>query len=97
MCFFGLLIVLAQLLIVSAFDINSKSNVAVYWGQASAGTQESLGTYCASDDVDMVVLSFLYQFPGQLALDFSSACSTRFDDGLLHLSLIHISRNHLMS
>lgn len=79
-----LLLSLVQLLLTSAFDINAKDNVAVYWGQASAGTQESLGTYCASDNVDVVVLSFLYQFPDNLAIDFASACSTTFDDGLLH-------------
>ncbi|SCW00609.1 LAFE_0C07976g1_1 [Lachancea fermentati] len=73
---------------VLGFDIDSKTNVAVYWGQASAGSQESLATYCQSDDVDIVLLSFLYVFPDPLSLDFSSACSDTFSDGLLHCSQI---------
>ncbi|CDO92867.1 unnamed protein product [Kluyveromyces dobzhanskii CBS 2104] len=79
-----LLLSLLQLLLVSAFDINGKDNVAVYWGQASAGSQESLGTYCASENVDIVVLSFLYEFPDNLAINFASACTTTFESGLLH-------------
>ncbi|KAG0678280.1 Endochitinase 1 [Kluyveromyces marxianus] len=63
-------------------------NVAVYWGQASAGSQESLGTYCQSDNVDIVLLSFLYSFPDNLAVNFASACTDTFEDGLLHCSSI---------
>ncbi|SCU84079.1 LAMI_0C06128g1_1 [Lachancea mirantina] len=79
---------LLQALSVYGFDAQSKTNVAVYWGQASAGSQESLATYCESGDVDIVLLSFLYAFPNPLKLDFSSACSSTFSDGLLHCSQI---------
>lgn len=70
----------------TAFDIDSKDNVVLYWGQSSAGHQESLAYYCESDAADIMVLSFMYQFPGTNnvpGLDFSSACSDRFGDGLL--------------
>ena len=82
------LFAILQLIFVSAFDANSKQNVAVYWGQASAGSQESLGTYCQSDNVDIVLLSFLYSFPDNLAVNFASACTDTFEDGLLHCSSI---------
>ncbi|CUM50100.1 uncharacterized protein AC631_00194 [Debaryomyces fabryi] len=73
---------------VAAFDASSSSNVAVYWGQNSGGGQENLSTYCASDAVDIVLLSFLYSFPDNLAVDFSDACSDTFSDGLKHCSQI---------
>lgn len=67
-----------------AFNADGKDNVALYWGQNSAGSQQSLATYCQSSAVDVVVLSFLYQFPnnGKPDIDFSSACSGSFSDGL---------------
>lgn len=73
---------------MSGFEASSQSNVAVYWGQASAGSQESLATYCKSDDVDIVLISFLHTFPQSIGLDFSSACSSTFSNGLLHCSEI---------
>ncbi|GAV54123.1 hypothetical protein ZYGR_0AK06250 [Zygosaccharomyces rouxii] len=57
-----------------AFDANSKQNVAVYWGQSSAGSQQSLGDYCKSSDADIFLLSFLSNFP-DMNLDLSNACS----------------------
>lgn len=44
-----------------AFDSSANTNIAVYWGQNSAGTQESLATYCESSDADIFLLSFLNQ------------------------------------
>mmetsp|Transcript_1510 Transcript_1510/g.1508 ORF Transcript_1510/g.1508 Transcript_1510/m.1508 type:complete len:432 (-) Transcript_1510:26-1321(-) len=73
---------------VAAFDASSSSNVAVYWGQNSGGGQENLSTYCASDAVDIVLLSFLYSFPDDLAVDFSNSCSDTFSDGLKHCTQI---------
>lgn len=70
-----------------AFDIQSKQNVALYWGQNSAGSQQSLGEYCQSTDADIYLLSFLYQFP-TIGLNFASACTTSFGDGTLHCSEI---------
>ncbi|CUM63498.1 uncharacterized protein PRCAT00001074001 [Priceomyces carsonii] len=72
---------------VAAFDSSSSQNVAVYWGQNSAGSQEALSTYCDSDSVDIVILSFLYGFP-DLALNFANACTDSFSDGLLHCPTI---------
>ncbi|SCU85666.1 LANO_0C04940g1_1 [Lachancea nothofagi CBS 11611] len=79
---------LMQLAFVLGFDASAKSNVAVYWGQASAGSQDSLASYCQSSDVDIVLLSFLYSFPDPVSLDFSSACSSTFSDGVLHCDQI---------
>ncbi|CAR28130.1 hypothetical protein ZYGR_0N06210 [Zygosaccharomyces rouxii] len=57
-----------------AFNANSKQNVAVYWGQSSGGSQQSLGEYCKSSDADIFLLSFLSDFPN-MNLDLSNACS----------------------
>lgn len=61
--------------LVSAFDASSNSNVAVYWGQNSGLNQERLSTYCASDSVDIVLLSFLSGFP-DTTINFSNQCWT---------------------
>lgn len=75
------------LLPTDAFDSSANTNIAVYWGQNSAGTQESLATYCESSDADIFLLSFLNQFP-TLGLNFANACSNTFSDGLLHCTQI---------
>lgn len=46
-----------------AFTASANDNVVLYWGQNSAGTQKSLGSYCQSTDADMYVISFLTDFP----------------------------------
>lgn len=77
--------------VTAAFDADSKENVVVYWGQASAGSQEDLSYYCESDDVDIVVLSFMTAFPGTNnvpTLNFASACYETFDNGLLKCTQI---------
>lgn len=61
--------------LVSAFDASSNANVAVYWGQNSGLNQERLSTYCASDSVDIVLLSFLSGFP-DTTINFSNQCWT---------------------
>lgn len=75
------------LLLTHAATILAQGKVAVYWGQASGGSQKSLGDYC-TDDVDIVILSFLNNFPSPWTLDFSSLCSEKFSDGVLHCSQI---------
>lgn len=70
-----------------ALDSSANTNIAVYWGQNSAGTQGSLATYCESSDADIFLLSFLNQFP-TLGLNFANACSDTFSDGLLHCTQI---------
>jgi len=70
----------------AAFDANSNDNVVVYWGQASAGFQDDLSTYCESDDIDLVILSFMIGFPGTNdipTLNFAGACYETFSNGLL--------------
>jgi len=75
----------------AAFDATSNENVVVYWGQASAGSQEDLSYYCESDDVDIVVLSFMTSFPGSNdipTLNFASSCTDKFSNGLAKCSSI---------
>ncbi|CAI4046672.1 chitinase SKDI_12G3180 [Saccharomyces kudriavzevii IFO 1802] len=83
------ILLFTQLLLLptNAFDGSANTNIAVYWGQNSAGTQESLATYCQSSDADIFLLSFLNQFP-TLGLNFANACSDTFSDGLLHCTQI---------
>ena len=75
--------------LVYAFGNNGQNNVAVYWGQNSQGSQESLATYCQSSDADIFLLSFADAFPS-LSLNFANACSDTFADnsGLLHCTQI---------
>lgn len=72
---------------VFSFDINSKTNVALYWGQNSAGSQQSLASYCQSTDADIYLLSFLNSFP-KIGLNFANACTDTYADGTLHCSQI---------
>lgn len=74
--------------IVSALEIGSSNNVAVYWGQNSGLSQERLSTYCESDSVDVVLLSFLNNFPNDFNLNFANQCGMTFEDGVLHCSAI---------
>lgn len=86
----ALIVFLCTLRMLHAFDASLSSNVAVYWGQNSAGganTQQSLEYYCQSDDVDIVLLSFLSAFP-KMTLNFAGACSELFPDGLLRCDAI---------
>ncbi|KAE8150118.1 glycoside hydrolase superfamily [Aspergillus avenaceus] len=51
-------------------DLNSTSNVVVYWGQNSFNgkgelAQQSLGYYCNDDRIDVIVLAFLVTINGQ--------------------------------
>ncbi|KAH3662635.1 hypothetical protein OGAPHI_005887 [Ogataea philodendri] len=71
---------------VWAFDASSQTNVALYWGQNSAGSQESLATYCQSDAADIYLLSFMTSFSNAdtlPTLNFANACTSKFSDGLL--------------
>ncbi|KAK9368661.1 glycoside hydrolase superfamily [Lipomyces kononenkoae] len=66
---------------VSAYSSSSSDNVAVYWGQASAGSQQRLSYYCESNSVDIVILSFLMTFyaaDGLPEVNFANACSDTF-------------------
>ncbi len=65
----------------NAFSATANNNLAMYWGQNSAGTASSQGTlasYCNDATLDIIPISFLDQFfgPGGLpTVNFASACS----------------------
>ncbi|KZV66161.1 glycoside hydrolase family 18 protein [Peniophora sp. CONT] len=69
---------------VFGFDITRNDNLAVYWGQDSAGNQGSLSSYCQDDTIDNIVMAFLYVFFGpadtlsQPEIDFANTCN-QFD------------------
>ncbi|ORX70227.1 glycoside hydrolase, partial [Linderina pennispora] len=70
--------------VAAAFNINCNSNYVSYYGQNSAGSQKSLGTYCQDATEDVIVLSFMNSFPNVL-LNFANACETTFPGStLLH-------------
>lgn len=43
------------------FSASAKTNVAMYWGQGSS--QIALGDLCSDDNVDIVNIAFINQFP----------------------------------
>ncbi|KAK9372248.1 glycoside hydrolase superfamily [Lipomyces chichibuensis] len=64
-----------------AYSSSSSDNVVVYWGQASAGSQQPLSYYCQSNSVDVIVLSFLMTFyasDGLPEVNFANACSDTY-------------------
>ncbi|KAJ1941059.1 Chitinase 2, partial [Linderina macrospora] len=78
-----LLLFLANIALgVLGFDINCNSNVAVYYGQNSGASgslpyQKPLGAYCDDDNVDIILLSFLYILKGTggyPVLNFANIC-----------------------
>ncbi|KAJ3484498.1 hypothetical protein NLI96_g5610 [Meripilus lineatus] len=61
-----------------AFDLHRKDNLAVYWGQDGAGTQQPLSFYCADNTIDTIPLAFLYIFRGKggdPVIDFGNSCA----------------------
>ncbi|KAL8763918.1 MAG: hypothetical protein Q9184_000361 [Pyrenodesmia sp. 2 TL-2023] len=61
----------------SAFDAQSSSNLAVYYGQSPATSQTSLAQMCQDPSVDIVILAFLTTFFGPNnypSLNFGAAC-----------------------
>ncbi|KAJ1991989.1 Chitinase 2 [Coemansia spiralis] len=76
------LLVLAIVADVLGFDISCNSNVAVYWGQNSAASgalpyQQPLRAYCDNNNVDIILLSFLYILSGTggyPVLNFANIC-----------------------
>ncbi|KAF2275498.1 family 18 glycoside hydrolase [Westerdykella ornata] len=69
---------IAAAVVQAGFNPNSKANIAIYWGQNSAGqqsTQTRLSYYCNNPDVDVIILSFLLRFNGsggQPVLNFAN-------------------------
>ncbi|KAF8649840.1 hypothetical protein AX16_005603 [Volvariella volvacea WC 439] len=69
---------LLELVTARAFSNDRKDNLAVYWGQASAGRQQRLSFYCQDDIIDVIPMAFLYIFFGEGGLpviDFANICS----------------------
>jgi chitinase len=69
------------------------NKVVVYWGNTGAATGNiPLSDVCSNPDVDVVVLSFLTEFPEQSGgvpvLNFGNACGNTFASGLLHCNQI---------
>ncbi|KAI9000467.1 glycoside hydrolase superfamily [Trametes punicea] len=68
---------------VATFDLSRKDNLAVYWGQDSAGNQQRLSYYCKDSTVDVFPLAFLYIFRGSggyPVIDFANTCN-QWDQG----------------
>ncbi|KAA1473455.1 glycoside hydrolase [Dentipellis sp. KUC8613] len=62
----------------AAFNMSRNDNLAVYWGQDSAGGQKPLSAYCADDTIDTLILAFLYVFDGpggEPVIDLANTCS----------------------
>lgn len=75
----NLILIILQLIITKAIQIDaaysdSKYNLAAYWGQGPY--QESLGTYCEQNNMDIVLLSFLNDFSvSRIGYNFGNACN----------------------
>ncbi|CAK9436528.1 uncharacterized protein LODBEIA_P10860 [Lodderomyces beijingensis] len=76
---------LATLLLLPACVLGA--NIAAYWGQNAGINQKSLAEYCSSSPTDIILLSFLNNFPN-LGLNFANQCSNSFGNGVLHCSQI---------
>lgn len=67
--------------------IASAADVALYWGQH---TYQSLAKTCATEEADIIILSFLYQFGSGRSpeLNLAGNCDETFSNGLLHCSAV---------
>lgn len=60
----------------TAFSASATTNLAVYWGQNSGGSQGTLATYCQDSTIDIIPLAFLTAFgTGSYNLNFANMCS----------------------
>ncbi|KAI0715813.1 glycoside hydrolase [Cerioporus squamosus] len=67
---------------VVAFDMTRNDNLAVYWGQDGANSQQRLSYYCKDSTIDTIPLAFLYIFRGtggEPVIDFANTCN-QWDD-----------------
>ncbi|KAI3324744.1 glycoside hydrolase family 18 protein [Xylariaceae sp. AK1471] len=73
----SILITACLSLVNATFNITSKNNVAVYYGQGP--NQKRLTTYCADPTIDIIILSFVHLFPeqanGNPGINFGNQCS----------------------
>ena len=61
------------------FNSSSTNNVAVYYGQSPATQAGGLVALCQNENVDIVILAFVYDFftqGGYPSIDFGPACSS---------------------
>ena len=75
-------------LLAATISSAAAKQVALYWGQNGALGQERLSYYCQEQDVDIILLSFLNDFPDPTNVNFANQCGATFDSGLLHCSQI---------
>ncbi|KAF2181290.1 glycoside hydrolase family 18 protein [Zopfia rhizophila CBS 207.26] len=80
----------------AGLNTKSSNNIAVYWGQNSYGrvsgsfAQQRLSYYCASTNIDIILIAFLTRFNGigtQPELNFASSgdrCTVFDSTGLFH-------------
>ncbi|CAK3962635.1 Endochitinase 33 [Lecanosticta acicola] len=71
---------------VAGAGFNGNNNIALYWGQNSYGqavgplAQQSLATYCANTDIDIIPMAFLVQvtsgISGEPVLNFANSADT---------------------
>ncbi|KAJ3575486.1 hypothetical protein NPX13_g4019 [Xylaria arbuscula] len=83
MAFVSLAISALFCFVSATFDITSKNNVAVYYGQGP--NQKRLTTYCADPTIDVIILSFVHLFPeqanGHPGINFGNQCSSESYSG----------------
>ncbi|KAI0137659.1 carbohydrate-binding module family 18 protein [Hypoxylon sp. NC0597] len=79
------------------FNITSKNNVAVYYGQGP--NQAPLSTFCADPDVDVIILSFVNLFPAQgngfPGVNFGNQCGGNTYAGPGYNNANDATKNHL--
>lgn len=66
--------------------VAAKGQLALYWGQNSALTQQSLGYYCQNTEASIFLVSFLNDFGvATTGMNLANACGTTFEDStMLH-------------
>ncbi|KAJ1880549.1 Chitinase 1, partial [Kickxella alabastrina] len=83
----SLLLILPALVastLAASFNPSCNSNYASYYGQNSAGNQQTLGNYCKDTTEDIIILAFMHGFPNVM-LNFANACESTFPgSSLLH-------------
>ncbi|KAI0203950.1 glycoside hydrolase superfamily [Astrocystis sublimbata] len=85
-------------LVTATFDIKSKNNVAVYYGQGP--NQERITKYCADPAIDLIILSFVHLFPeqanGNPGINFGNQCSAESYNGPGFRGVRDASKNMLL-
>lgn len=67
---------------LAGYDPGASDNIAIYWGQNSAGSsnagqsQKSLSEYCANADVDVIPIAFISNF-NPVSIDLTNMDSNK--------------------